>query len=88
MVRRSWVGIFLGVNRLSQECRFSIQEPLSDVIIRAVIAKELGLKVRFTVEDASRTEWDQIESTYGAPLSPGQTAFALPTPLEFFARGK
>lgn len=68
----SWVGIFLGVNRLSQECRFSIQEPLSDVIIRAVIhAKELGLKVRFTVEDASRTEWDQIESTYGAALESG-----------------
>ncbi|MGG0752913.1 hypothetical protein [Brevibacillus laterosporus] len=36
-----------------QKVKHSIQE-----------AKRLGLQVRFTIEDASRTDWNDIESSF------------------------
>ncbi len=50
-----WVGVFVGVNSISKTCR--VKEPSILKLIKDAIkyAVYLGLKVRFTVEDASRT---------------------------------
>lgn len=55
----AWVGIFLGVNKASRRSRLpgSSLEDLYDKIRDSVAhACEVGLRVRFTVEDSSRTE--------------------------------
>lgn len=60
-----WVGIFIGVNEASRKVR--IHDPLSipSLISTSVTrARELGLKVRFTVEDASRTDWEELAEAY------------------------
>ncbi|GAA6618337.1 LeuA family protein [Scytonema sp. NUACC26] len=59
-----WVGIWASVNHLATETKFvnRNKEYISQKIQVAIAeAKKLGLKVRFTIEDASRTVWDDIE---------------------------
>jgi len=59
-----WVGIFLGVNEMTRRVRLgSTQEAsaLLEMVDRAIArAKSLGLRVRYTVEDASRTAVAQL----------------------------
>jgi 2-isopropylmalate synthase len=61
--RAHWVGIWASVNDLGFETKF-VGRSLGDVLgrIRSAVAeaKELGLKVRFTIEDASRTGWERL----------------------------
>jgi isopropylmalate/homocitrate/citramalate synthase len=58
-----WVGIWASVNDIALQAKFVGKEIAW--ILRAVrnavdTAKQLGLQVRFTVEDASRTSWDRL----------------------------
>lgn len=69
-----WVGVFIGVNELSRRARLSqrVAKDLTCHITRAIgHAKDLGLCVRFTVEDASRTSAPELEDAFGAAIDAG-----------------
>ncbi len=67
-----WVGIFIGVNSISKNCRVSFEHSINEIISKAVIhAKTIGLKVRFTVEDGSRTPWPELLEGYHVALKAG-----------------
>jgi 2-isopropylmalate synthase len=61
-----WVGLFSGINALSLKryglTRLAVYERISASIH---YAKELGLSVRFTCEDASRTDRNELAELYG-----------------------
>ncbi len=61
----NWVGIFFCLSNACLQKRFNITlEQALDRIERAILyAKDHGLKVRFTPEDATRTEWENLERT-------------------------
>ncbi len=61
-VGSSWVGIFLGTSPLSLEHKFHIKkdQALRQISESVKYAKDLGLKVRFTPEDTTRTEWEYL----------------------------
>jgi 2-isopropylmalate synthase len=62
----SWIGLFSSINALSLEryglTRSAVYERISASI---QYAKELGLSVRFTCEDASRTDRNELAEFYG-----------------------
>jgi 2-isopropylmalate synthase len=62
----SWAGLFCGINTLSLKryglTRRAAYERISGSIL---YAKELGLSVRFTCEDASRTDLNELADLYG-----------------------
>ena len=69
-----WVGIFLGVNEISQTARLGGRsfEELTDIIEDSVsYAKSLGLNIRFTIEDSSRTSWDRMQKAYARAAASG-----------------
>ncbi|MDN5753580.1 MAG: LeuA family protein [Nitrosospira sp.] len=67
-----WVGIFVGVNSISRNCRIRFEQPVYEVVSKAVgHAKNIGLRVRFTVEDGSRTPWSELVEGYRAALEAG-----------------
>jgi 2-isopropylmalate synthase len=67
-----WVGIFMGVNAISRNSRIRFNQPLHEVVSKAVgHAKNIGLRVRFTVEDGSRTPWSELVEGYRAALEAG-----------------
>lgn len=69
-----WVGVFIGVNDLSRRVRLSqrVADDVSGHITGAItLAKDLGLSVRFTVEDASRTSHSNLEDAFGAAIEAG-----------------
>lgn len=54
-----WVGIFIGINELTRRARVpnrSLDQILGYIHDSVSYARECGLRVRYTVEDASRTE--------------------------------
>lgn len=57
-----WVGIFLGTSPLSLEHKFHMdrKDALKQISESIQYAKDQGLKVRFTPEDATRTEWNYL----------------------------
>jgi len=58
-----WVGIFVGINLQSRLARLQghSKETIQQLIRESVsYARELGLRVRFTVEDGSRTEPEDL----------------------------
>jgi len=62
----SWIGLFSGVNALSLKRYGLTRRALFDRISASVLfAKELGLSVRFTCEDASRTDQNELVELYG-----------------------
>lgn len=66
-----WVGIFVGVNQLSREVKFngrSVDEILKLAAQAIDYAHHLNLKVRFTIEDASRTDMDLLIKAYEMAL--------------------
>lgn len=67
------VGIFVGVNALSQAVRLRRDEAdiLSMIDDSVRFARRLGLAVRLTVEDASRTEFDALRRAYTVALEAG-----------------
>ena len=69
-----WVGVFLGVNNLSAKYRtglLSYSETIRQIETVLPVAQKLGLKVRFTIEDATRTQWEQIKTAVDAALGFG-----------------
>ena len=62
----AWVGLFSGINTLSLKryglTRRAVYERISASVL---YAKELGLSVRFTCEDASRTDRNELAELYG-----------------------
>jgi 2-isopropylmalate synthase len=69
-----WVGIFLGCNDITRRARLpgaSAEELLSmiDTSVRYAVAR--GLRVRFTAEDASRTERAMLERAYATAVAAG-----------------
>ncbi len=69
-----WVGIFAGVNEISRQYKFNGRD-VDDIIdmVRTSIsyARSLGLKVRFTLEDTSRTTWPLQAKMYSAAVAAG-----------------
>jgi 2-isopropylmalate synthase len=67
------VGIFLGVNKISRESRVrkSMPELIALVESSVSLAKRLGLQVRFTVEDSSRTEPAELAQMFRFALDAG-----------------
>ncbi|WP_081482824.1 homocitrate synthase [Pyrococcus sp. ST04] len=59
-----WIGIFFCLSEACLKKRFGITlEQALDRISRAIeYAKDHGLKVRFTPEDTTRTEWKNLEA--------------------------
>ena len=57
-VGATWIGIFLGISPLSLEHKFQIDQAEALKRIRDSVryAKDQGLQVRFTAEDATRTD--------------------------------
>jgi len=58
----SWVGIFCGINRYTLECKLSLTKAQAvERIVEAIrLAKSLGLQVRYSCEDASRTQISEL----------------------------
>lgn len=61
-VDADWIGIFLGTSQISQKHNTHLgrEETLETIANSVEYAKDHGLKVRFTPEDATRTEWDYL----------------------------
>ncbi|MBA4602122.1 LeuA family protein [Thermoactinomyces mirandus] len=58
-----WVGIWASINPVSLASKFRgrTRHEVKDQVASAVEeAKRLGLQVRFTIEDASRTSWEDL----------------------------
>ena len=67
-----WVGIFAGINEISCASRIQTARPILSLIKEAIVfAKQLGLRVRFTVEDGSRTSTDKLIEAYKMALEAG-----------------
>jgi 2-isopropylmalate synthase len=70
----SWVGIFLGLNgtslknRITGHSRDDLYTRIEDCVGHA---RKLGLHVRFTVEDSSRTSSDILAEAYGRAIGAG-----------------
>lgn len=68
-----WVGIFAGINQTSQMYRLNrTKKRILEVISSSVTcAKQLELKVRYTVEDSSRTSEDFLLDAYETAVNQG-----------------
>lgn len=69
-----WVGIFVGVNESSKEYKYNWKDSNNlKLLIADCIrtAKENGLKIRFTVEDSSRTDLDVLKNIYSYSITEG-----------------
>lgn len=70
----SWVGIFLGVNPITERTRVSGSSfpSLLDKIAASVHhARQQGLLVRYTIEDASRTPLERLLASYRTAVEAG-----------------
>ncbi|MFP4136629.1 MAG: Lrp/AsnC ligand binding domain-containing protein [Candidatus Acetothermia bacterium] len=74
-----WVGIFLGTSQLSLEHKLHTNrtEALERIRSSVAYAKELGLKVRFTPEDATRTEQGYLEEAAMAAEEAGADRISI-----------
>ncbi|MCD6372645.1 MAG: homocitrate synthase [Thermococcus sp.] len=87
-----WVGIFLCVSRncLSRRFGITLEDALRKIEDAVLYAKGHGLKVRFTPEDTTRTEWEHLEAVLRLvkELGVDRVSMADTTgsahPLEFF----
>ncbi|TCS93883.1 LeuA family protein [Hazenella coriacea] len=75
-----WVGIWASINPLSLTTKFRGKDK-SDIAKRVIqsieYAKQLDLKVRFTIEDASRTEWEDIQFLASLAVGAGADRISL-----------
>ncbi len=63
----AWVGIFLGLNETSRRSRLpgrSLSDLYGQIKQSVTYARRLGLRVRFTVEDSSRTDTADLVEAY------------------------
>lgn len=75
-----WIGMFFGTSALSLEHKFKIdeKEALRRVRDAVAYAKDKGLKVRFTAEDATRTEVDFLLEVLGVAQEAGADRLSVP----------
>jgi len=67
-----WVGLFAGINAISLRRYDMTRSAAFQRIKQSVLfAKDLGLRVRFTCEDASRTDQSLLADLYGSLLEFG-----------------
>lgn len=69
-----WIGIFMGLNHISLSARlsnWSREQALVCVENSVTLAVNSGLKVRFTIEDASRTDLNEAIEAYRIALNAG-----------------
>lgn len=70
----NWIGIFSGVNDTTRQVRIqnrTVAEIITLTTEAIKHAKKLGLKIRYTVEDASRTSLDLLLEAYSAAIKAG-----------------
>ncbi len=69
----SWIGIFFCVSNrcLSKRFHITLEEAVARVVDSIDYAKSHGLKVRFTPEDTTRTEWENLEKVIQAAVQAG-----------------
>lgn len=75
----SWVGIFFGMSPLSLEYKFQIgqDEALKRIRNSVRYAKDQGLNVRFTAEDATRTELSVLTEVAQVAEEAGADRFSI-----------
>ncbi|MEK6303215.1 MAG: LeuA family protein [Acidobacteriota bacterium] len=69
-----WVGIFLGINEVTRRARvpgMSIAQILDRITAAIKQARGLGLRVRYTLEDSSRTDESLMIQAFRAAASAG-----------------
>ena len=69
-----WVGIFLGVNDITMKARVldhSYSQLVDKVVAAVRVAKDCGLRVRYSCEDASRTGDDFLHDVFAAAVDAG-----------------
>jgi 2-isopropylmalate synthase len=68
-----WVGLFLGVSKISRLTRVrKSREQLIELVGESVTyAKARGLRVRYSLEDASRTDWESAKAAYSVACDAG-----------------
>ncbi|ALV62699.1 Homocitrate synthase [Thermococcus sp. 2319x1] len=87
-----WIGIFMCLSRRCLERRFrtDLSEALARIEDAILYAKDHGLKVRFTPEDTTRTEWENLTAALNLAreLKVDRVSIADTTgvahPLEFY----
>ncbi len=74
-----WVGIFFGTSDLSLEHKFGIDRPtaLARIVEAVSYAKDQGIKLRFTAEDATRTDLPFLMEVAQAVESAGADRFSI-----------
>ena len=90
--RTQWVGIFMGINPKSLMYRYqkTKQQAIDELVQAIVYAKENGLKVRYTIEDATRTsimdivEVGKLTKEAGADVLSLADTVGLATPEVFY----
>lgn len=76
----TWVGIWASVNEVALATKFpglSREQVEARVEVAVAEAKVLGLRVRFTVEDASRTGWEELRRVAGLAVGAGADCVSL-----------
>ena len=76
----TWVGLFLGINHETRTARvlgWSVKKILNQIQNAVLHAKRLGLKVRYTVEDASRTNDKLLLQAYRVAIEAGAECICL-----------
>lgn len=75
-----WVGIWASINPISLQTKYTnktAQYVMRQVKLSIQEAKKLGMKVRFTIEDASRTDWEDIQLLGQLACSAGADRISL-----------
>ncbi len=88
-----WVGIFCGVNEISRENKLggiSKEEVYNKIIESIKYSKKLGLNVRYSIEDSTRTELKDIIEITRLAIKSGADVISIvdttgcATPNEFY----
>ncbi|TCP63729.1 2-isopropylmalate synthase [Baia soyae] len=75
-----WIGVWASINPVSLTAKFGNKSPaqIKDRVAYAIEeAKKLGLQVRFTIEDASRTSWEDLFYLGKAAVEAGADRISL-----------
>ena len=74
-----WIGIFSGINKYSLKYRLhsNRKKAVGDILDSIKYAKDAGLKVRFTCEDASRTDRNELNNLYSKTVDAGADRISI-----------